>query len=79
MQDEAAKITDGLQTYRLSKWVGFHNFLENILPKPSEPGPPAYIWRGQRDSWWSLASSLDRLLESLLPETLDRTDLEEVA
>jgi hypothetical protein len=56
---------DGSVPFRLSSWSRFFDFLETEVFHPSTGSKQSYIWRGQRNSKWSISSSLDRLLEKL--------------
>lgn len=53
-----AEITDGVGVIRLNSWRHFHDYVIEEMLDFSH-----YVWRGQRDSKWSLRSSLDRLLD----------------
>lgn len=53
-----------MQKFRFDSWSEFRAFLEE--PPPAEA---TYFWRGQRDPDWPLASSLERLLLTQLPES----------
>jgi FRG domain len=47
----------------LSSWKYFHDYVRQEMLDFS-----SYIWRGQRDAQWALASSLDRTLSGLSAE-----------
>src|SRR5579871_4145520 len=61
----AGSSADGVITYRLGAWSRFYEFLEAEVFHPSRASNQDYIWRGQRSSYWSLSSSLDRLFQKL--------------
>lgn len=69
---------DGIHTYRLGEWSEFHDFVEHDVFHGSQTKRPTYIWRGQRDSDWSLGTTLDRLLERL-PFVPSSDELEEIS
>ena len=56
---------DGVVTYQLASWFGFHDFLETEVFNPSSGSKHKYVWRGQRRSNWPLSSTLDRLFAKL--------------
>ncbi len=69
-------VSDGTSLFRLSSWSQFFDFLEAEVFKISNPKSRSYIWRGQRNTDWSLSTTLDRKLEdlamvNLLPAILD--------
>lgn len=49
---------DGVMDVKLSSWRVFHSYVIDEMLEYSH-----YVWRGQRDSEWSLKSSIDRLVE----------------
>lgn len=59
---------DGYGIYELSSWKQFHDFITQEMLKYSH-----YVWRGHRDSKWSLKSSLDRKLQ--FAPIIDRSEI----
>lgn len=55
-------IEDGVCCIELASWRHFHDYLIDEMLDYSY-----YVWRGQRESTWSLKSSLDRLLDKHHP------------
>jgi hypothetical protein len=50
-------IVDGVSEIQLLSWKYFHDFVyQEMLERRS------YVWRGQRNDSWKLASTLDRAL-----------------
>jgi len=70
---EPAEVADGSCTYQLNHWTEFHDFIERHVFKGSQAECPTLIWRGQRDSAWSLTTPLDRHFQHLqiLPANSD--------
>jgi len=48
---------DGVSTVRLASWKHFHDYVTQEFL-----GFPSFVWRGQRESFWALQSSFDRLV-----------------
>jgi hypothetical protein len=67
---------DGIQQHRMRTWRDFFDFVETVVFAAGLDVEPTYIWRGQRDSRWTLDSSLDRLFVTL--KLLPTPDLNEI-
>ena len=62
---ELVERSDGVHTFKLERWNEFHDFIERIVFDGESASSGTFIWRGQRDSDWSLSTTLDRLLQRL--------------
>jgi len=79
MAHREVEIQDGIQVFELDQWNDFHSLVEHIASLESQLTIPSYIWRGQRDSEWSLSTTLDRLFERLAISPADGNLLEVAA
>ena len=52
-------VTDGVMEVEITSWKYFHDFVRQEMLDFFN-----YVWRGQRDSQWTLESSLDRQLRN---------------
>lgn len=59
----ASAPKDGVKVYQLASWTHLFDLVESNILNTLEPCD--YIWRGQRESSWSLSTTLDRLFEGL--------------
>jgi hypothetical protein len=53
---QEGQVKDGVSSVGLSNWKYFHDYVRQEMLEYSH-----YIWRGQRESQWTLESTLDRL------------------
>ena len=70
---------DGSARFRLHSWKNFFGFVESEIFDSTDKSKHSYIWRGQRDSGWSLSSSLDRLFQRLNLLTARPDELEKLS
>ncbi len=73
------EVADGSWTYMLGHWTEFHDFIEQHIFHGVQAEHPTLIWRGQRDSDWSLTTTLDRLFQRLQILPADSNLLEKVS
>jgi FRG domain len=65
----------GIDTYRLSSWSAFSDFLDTTVFSNKGRAEHRYIWRGQRRSDWFLLSSIDRLFEAFTVDPTSPSDV----
>lgn len=63
------EVPSGMRLVELDSWKQFGDFLHTAFPD-TRP----YIWRGQRDSTWTLQSSFDRLMVKIGKHALANDD-----